>query len=158
MSSLPYFSLRAAKSVSISASLETSHWKPLAPGSSAMRPSASELHALVLITDGQGCAGLVEFLGDAPGDGTLVGQPEDHGRLTRQIDHACFLPPMTAPKVERGRQSLGYQAEDDHLGAGRRRSAPWLPAVRQTLAGGSHMALLQVRTEHRVFARISGKS
>src|SRR5580698_5465361 len=46
------------------------------------------LHALVLVADGQGCAGLVEFLGDAPGDGTLVGQPEDHGRFACQIDHA----------------------------------------------------------------------
>ena len=59
-----------------------------------MRLFGFELHALVLIADGQGCAGLVEFLGDAPGDGTLVGQPEDDGRLTRQIDHACFLPPV----------------------------------------------------------------
>ena len=49
------------------------------------------LHALVLVADGQGCAGFVEFLGDAPGDGTLVGQPEDHGRLTRQIDHSFFF-------------------------------------------------------------------
>ena len=52
-----------------------------------------EPHAVILIANGQGGAGLVQFLGDAPGDGTLVGQPEDHGRLTRQIDHACFLPP-----------------------------------------------------------------
>ena len=34
----------------------------------------------------------MKFLGDAPGDGTLVGQPEDHGRLTRQIDHAFPFP------------------------------------------------------------------
>src|ERR1035438_5864335 len=47
-----------------------------------------ELHALVLVTDGQGCAGLVQSLGNSPGNRTLVGQPEDHGRLTRQIDHA----------------------------------------------------------------------
>ena len=55
-----------------------------------------EPHAVILIADGQGCAGLVQFLGDAPGNGTLVGQPEDHGCLTRQIDHACFLPPGSA--------------------------------------------------------------
>jgi hypothetical protein len=32
-------------------------------------------------------------LGDAPGDGALVGQPEDYGRFTRQIDHAFSVPP-----------------------------------------------------------------
>ena len=56
--------------------------------------------ALVLIANGQGCASLLQFLGDAPGDGTLVGQPEDYGRLTGQIDHACLIPPWPA---ERGR-------------------------------------------------------
>ena len=53
-----------------------------------------ELHALVLVADGQGGAGCVEFLGDAPGDGTLVGQPEDHGRFACQIDHAFVVPPL----------------------------------------------------------------
>jgi len=48
------------------------------------------LHPLVLVTNGQGCSGLVKFLGDAPGDRSLVGQPEDHGRFPCQIDHACF--------------------------------------------------------------------
>ena len=48
------------------------------------------LHAFILIADGQGCSGLVKFLGYAPGDGSLVGQPEDHGRFPCQIDHACF--------------------------------------------------------------------
>ena len=45
-------------------------------------------HALVLVTDGQGGAGLVKFLGDAPGNRALVGQPKDHGGLARQVDHA----------------------------------------------------------------------
>ena len=102
MSILPYFFWMAAKRVSISASLETSHWKPVAPGSSAMRLLGFELHALVLVADGQGCAGRVEFLGDSPGDGTLVGQPEDYGRLTRQIDHACLLPPGCGFRLARG--------------------------------------------------------
>ena len=53
-----------------------------------------ELHALVLVADGQGGSGCVEFLGDAPGDGTLVGEPEDHGRFACQIDHACVVPPL----------------------------------------------------------------
>ncbi len=58
------------------------------------------LHALVLVADGQGGAGLVEFLGDAPGDGALVGQPEDHGRLARQVDHAVRVPPGSKLKGE----------------------------------------------------------
>src|ERR1035437_1711262 len=52
-----------------------------------------ELHAVILIADGQSCSGLMQFLGDAPGNGTLVGQPEDYSRLTCQIDHARLLPP-----------------------------------------------------------------
>ena len=68
-----------------------------------------ELHALVLVADGQGCAGLVEFLGDAPGDGTLVGQPEDHGRLTRQIDHAFLVPLRPVLGVGRTGRLIGYQ-------------------------------------------------
>ena len=44
-------------------------------------------HALVHVTDGQGCAGLVKFLGDAPGNRALVRQPEDHGCLARQVNH-----------------------------------------------------------------------
>ena len=61
-------------------------------------------HALVEVTNGQGGAGLVQFLGDAPGDGTLVGQPEDYGRLTCQIDHAWSLPPGS---VFRGDEGIG---------------------------------------------------
>ena len=102
--------------------LETSHWKPLAPGRSSMRLLGFELHALVLVADGQGGAGLVEFLGDAPGDGTLVGQPEDHGRLTRQIDHAFPVPPMVrllnvCLEKSRAHRILEYQPERDDSAA-----------------------------------------
>ena len=45
-------------------------------------------HALVLVTDGQGGAGLVKFLGDAPGNRALIGQPKHHGCLARQVNHA----------------------------------------------------------------------
>ncbi len=61
------------------------------PGQVGDEAFGFELHALVLITDGQRGAGRVQLLGDAPGDGTLVGQPEDHGRLTCQIDHSFFI-------------------------------------------------------------------
>ncbi len=55
-----------------------------------------KFHAFVLVTDSEGRTGLVQFLCDAPCDGTLVGQSEDHGRFTCQIDHACLLPPRSA--------------------------------------------------------------
>jgi hypothetical protein len=50
-------------------------------------------HAFVLVADGQSGSGLVKLLGDAPCDGALVGQPEDHGCLACQIDHAALNPP-----------------------------------------------------------------
>ena len=53
-------------------------------------PFGVALPPLALVAENQSGAGLVELLGDAPGNGTLVGQPEDNGRSTRQIDHACF--------------------------------------------------------------------
>ena len=56
-------------------------------------------HALGLVANGQGGSSLVEFLGDAPGDGTLVSQPEDHGRFACQIDHACVVPPVILSRL-----------------------------------------------------------
>ena len=94
MSSLPYFSLSVAKRVSISLSLETSHWNPPGTGELVDEVFGFGAHALILVADGQGGSGCVEFLGDAPGDGTLVGQPEDHCRFACQIDHACVVPPV----------------------------------------------------------------
>ena len=103
-----------------------------------------ELHALVLIADGQGCAGLVEFLGDAPGDGTLVGQPEDHGRLTRQIDHACFRSSMARVGVGMTGPANRISAEDRavHSGQGQgmdiqppRSTSSTLPAGRPRKRG-----------------------
>src|ERR1035437_32054 len=52
-----------------------------------------ELHAVILIADDRSCSGLMQFLRVTPGNGTLVGQPEDYSRLTCQIDHARLLPP-----------------------------------------------------------------
>jgi len=69
-----------------------------------------EPHALVLVADGHGCAGLVQFLCDAPGDGTLVGQPEDYGRLTRQMINAFFLPPGSASRGMPDSRLLEYQS------------------------------------------------
>ena len=60
------------------------------------------LHALVLVADGQGGAGRMQFLGDAPGDGTLVGQPEDYGRFACQIDHSVLMPPRICKRGNSG--------------------------------------------------------
>jgi len=35
-----------------------------------------EFHAFILIADGQGGSGLVEFLGDSPGDERLLASPK----------------------------------------------------------------------------------
>ena len=109
MAILPYFSLRAAKSgVDLSVVRDVALEAGCA-GQLVDEALGLELHALILVADGQGCAGLVEFLGDSPGDGTLVGQPEDHGRLTRQIDHAFLVPRGPAVGLGRTGQLIGYQ-------------------------------------------------
>ena len=46
-----------------------------------------ELHALVLVTDGQGSAGLGELLCDAVGDAALVGEAEDDGYFAFEVNH-----------------------------------------------------------------------
>jgi len=72
-------------------------------------------HALVLITDGQGGSGCGEFLGDAPRDGTLVGQPEDDSGFARQIDHAFPVPLRLAHGLGSCGASrfLEYQADSE---------------------------------------------
>ncbi len=59
------------------------------------------------------CAGLAEFLGDSPGNGTLIGEPEDHGRFTCQINHASPIPPWHALSAGScpADRSLEYQRE-----------------------------------------------
>jgi hypothetical protein len=42
---------------------------------------------LILIADGNPCAGLGKLLGDRPGDAALVCQTENHCRLTLKIRH-----------------------------------------------------------------------
>jgi hypothetical protein len=74
-------------------------------------PLGLELHALVLVADGQGRAALVELLGDAPRNGAFIGQSEYHRCFARQIDHFSSSPPGFAlhagtiesvPKFPRG--------------------------------------------------------
>ncbi len=75
-----------------------------------------ELHALILVADGEGRAGRVQLLGDAPGDRTLVREPEHHSRLACQINHAYPVPPMPvlSPGSCLGNRFLEYQSLEGH--------------------------------------------
>ena len=76
----------------------------------------------------------VQFLGDAPGDGTLVGQPEDHGRLTRQIDHACSSSVVRAKCEQTAQPSrfLEYQPHRWQISRPGRPARPCPPAARES--------------------------
>src|SRR5579885_1169000 len=57
------------------------------------------LQPLVLIADGELCAGLMQLLHNGPGDTALVGHPKYDGDMIFQVQHEIKLPPENQKQV-----------------------------------------------------------
>ncbi len=98
MSSLPYFAFKRCEQRLNFQIVGDVALEAASAGEIVDKVFGLGFHALVLITDGQSGAGLMQLLGDAPCDGALVCQPENYGCLTCQIDHAVRDPPVFLSK------------------------------------------------------------